>query len=225
MNTGERRLRIVVLDSGINADHPHLAPAHSITFGSRLRGVTLEADSEHRDALGHGTAVAAAIVDLAPGVDLVSIRLFDQAPTCGVAGLVVALEHALTFDPDFVNLSLGTTDPESIAAFTDVVCEAQSHGVEVVAPADFHGLASYPGGLDGVHGVVVDPNRPRELPERRAVGDRYRWYASPYPRDLPGVPRAANLSGVSMAVANVTGFLAAHAGSTIVVATVQLFFL
>ena len=32
--------------------------------------------------------------------------------------------------------------------------------------------------------------------------------ASAYPRSIPGVPRERNLSGVSFAVANVTGFLA-----------------
>jgi hypothetical protein len=32
--------------------------------------------------------------------------------------------------------------------------------------------------------------------------------ASPYPRPIPGVPRERNLSGVSFAVANVTGFIA-----------------
>ena len=32
--------------------------------------------------------------------------------------------------------------------------------------------------------------------------------AAPYPRPIPGVPRARNLSGISFAVANVTGMLA-----------------
>jgi hypothetical protein len=32
--------------------------------------------------------------------------------------------------------------------------------------------------------------------------------ASPYPRDIPGVPRERNLNGVSFAVANMSGFVA-----------------
>ena len=31
---------------------------------------------------------------------------------------------------------------------------------------------------------------------------------APYPRDIPGVPRERNLSGVSFAVANASGFVA-----------------
>ena len=33
-------------------------------------------------------------------------------------------------------------------------------------------------------------------------------YASGYPRSLPGVPRKRNLSGISFAVANMTGLIA-----------------
>jgi hypothetical protein len=40
---------------------------------------------------------------------------------------------------------------------------------------------------------------------------RYRdgvFYASPYPRPIPGVPPEGNLQGASFAVANMTGFAA-----------------
>ena len=46
----------------------------------------------------------------------------------------------------------------------------------------------------------------RKMIERE---DAIPWYkAAPFPRPIPGVPREKNLSGVSFAVANVTGFLA-----------------
>src|SRR5262249_19831805 len=62
-----------------------------------------------------------------------------------------------------------------------------------------------PGDLPGVIGVARE-DCPREI-------FRYRdgvFYASPYPRPIPGVPPERNLHGVSFAVANMTGF-AAHA--------------
>ncbi len=51
----------------------------------------------------------------------------------------------------------------------------------------------------------------RGAPELRPSGSTELWYASPHPRDLPNLPRAANLAGVSMACANLTGFLASQA--------------
>ena len=41
-----------------------------------------------------------------------------------------------------------------------------------------------------------------------AVGGGGVVAAAPYPRPIPGVPRERNLSGISFAVANVTGMLA-----------------
>jgi hypothetical protein len=61
-----------------------------------------------------------------------------------------------------------------------------------------------PGSLPGVIGVMPDPDCPRD-------GFRYHdgmFYASPYPRPIPGVSVDRNLQGVSFAVANMTGLVA-----------------
>ena len=61
-----------------------------------------------------------------------------------------------------------------------------------------------PGSLPGVIGVTSDPDCPRDV-------FRYHdgmFYASPYPRPIPGVPVDRNLHGTSFAVANMTGLVA-----------------
>ena len=61
-----------------------------------------------------------------------------------------------------------------------------------------------PGDMEGAIGVSPDEACPRDV-------YRYRdgvFYASPYPRPVPGVPVERNLSGASFAVANMTGFVA-----------------
>jgi hypothetical protein len=40
------------------------------------------------------------------------------------------------------------------------------------------------------------------------VEDRAVIAASPFPRDIPGIPRERNVNGVSFAVANASGFVA-----------------
>jgi hypothetical protein len=61
-----------------------------------------------------------------------------------------------------------------------------------------------PGSLPGIIGVLPDPDCARDV-------FRYHdgmFYASPYPRPIPGVPVDRNLQGISFAVANMTGLIA-----------------
>ncbi len=203
-----RPARIAILDSGINTDHPHIQGMGTVEIGHTIGADGIAADLDGGDTLGHGTAVASAILDLAPGSTIYSIRVFLKSLDCPFEHVLVGLEQAIAWGPDLVNLSLGTTLPTFEKRLVELVDAGTRHGARIVAPASMSGLPSYPGSLPNVEAVVEDPNLPRDEPVRRPHGDRHYWFASPYPRDLPGVPRAANLSGISMATANVTGYLA-----------------
>lgn len=205
-----RRVRIAVVDSGVHAAHPHLAGAGTIELGVAIAedGARSREPAAFADRLGHGTAVAAAILDLAPGAALLVVKVFDRHLACPFERVLEALDVALDARPDLVNLSLGTSDPEHRGALEPRIARALELGARIVAPADAHGMPSYPGALAGVDAVVADPNLPRDRPERRRVGTREFWFASPFPREIPGVPRTHNLHGSSFATANVTGWLA-----------------
>jgi hypothetical protein len=58
--------------------------------------------------------------------------------------------------------------------------------------------------LSEVIGAAPDPDCPRDVFRYHAGV----FYASPYPRPIPGVPVARNLQGISFAVANMTGLVA-----------------
>ena len=206
-----RPARIAILDSGINCDHPHIKGMGTVERGLTIGvdGVPID-DPDASDTLGHGTAVGAAILDLAPGSILHSIKVFAERLDCPFEHVLLGLEQAMAWGPDLVNLSLGTTLP-TYRDRLEVLVEASSErGVRIVAPASMSGLPSYPGSLSGVEAVVEDSSCPRQEPASRQKGGRSYWFASPYPRDLPGLPRDANLSGISLATANVTGYLAAR---------------
>ena len=201
--------RIVLVDSGVDPDHPHVRDAGAVVVGPAIGDDgTWQPDGAQADVLGHGTAAAAAILDLARGSTLYSVQVFRERPACPFEHVLVALEHALELDPDLINLSLGTTRRNWIEPLSEVAARAAESKVALVAPGTFGGLPSYPGSLEGVTGVLMDADLPRERPERRTSGSHSFRYASPYPRDLPGLPRDSNLVGVSMSCANVTGFLA-----------------
>lgn len=209
--------RIVLVDSGVNAEHPHVREhgrvvAHTTFRGPDERGVIArDGAAPGTDELGHGTAAAAAILDLARGAELVSLRVFDREPACPFERVLAALRHALELRPRIVNLSLGTTDERWRDELELLGVGFAANDIVVVSPAAERGMPMLPGSLPNYAGVLVDASLPRAAPELRASGPREYWFASPFPRDLPGLARARNLAGVSMAAANVTGFLARRA--------------
>lgn len=203
-------VRVAIIDSGVHVAHPHV--------GSVMGGVCVHDDgrttSDYVDRLGHGTAVAAVIKEKAPDAALFIARVFDGALATSVARLVHAIEWAADSGMQLVNLSLGTSNPVHEPVLRSAVDYAVTRGTTIVSAFDDGGVAWLPGSLPGVVAVQVDWGCPRErcrvvrLADGRAI-----VRASGYPRDIPGVPRQRNLSGVSFAVANVTGLLA-RASST-----------
>jgi subtilisin family serine protease len=199
-------LRVAVIDSGVHANHPHV--------GGVAGGVGIDADGrvdpDYVDRLGHGTAVAAVIREKAPAAELFCIKVFDRELAATGKALVAAIEKAIEHRAQIINLSLGTQNRDHEAALTSVVGEAARAGVTVIAAGEQDGVRWLPGALPGVWAVLLDWSIPRE--ECRItmrVGAPPLCVASGYPRPIPGVPPERNLKGLSFAVANVTGLVAA----------------
>jgi len=209
-------VRVVLIDSGVNVTHPHIRELGEVhaAYAVDASGELTEG-LEQQDTLGHGTAAAAAILDLAPGTELHSIQVFRDQPVCPFAVVIEALERALDLNPELINLSLGTTQQAWRGELEDPITRARSAGVTILSPAAHGGLPSLPGCLPGVTGVLMDAGLERGAPELRPSGSTELWYASPHPRDLPNLPRAANLAGVSMACANLTGHLASQTSAPV----------
>jgi subtilisin family serine protease len=183
-------MRIAVIDSGIHEGHPHVGRvAASVHMTANGLG------SDPVDRLGHGTAVAAAIREKAPEADLFSVKVFDRRLSANIGAIVRALAWCREEQMDLINLSLGTGNPEHRA----LLMEAVAGNAIVISAADM-----LPGSLPGVVAVAADPSCPRG--EFRLRGGIY--FASPYPRPIPGVPESRNLQGISFAVANMTGLAA-----------------
>ncbi len=65
-----------------------------------------------------------------------------------------------------------------------------------------------PGSLRPVIGVMLGPECPRDAYGVEMRNGRPVFFASGFPRSIPGVPPEKNLNGPSFAVANMTGFVA-----------------
>lgn len=194
-------VRIAVIDSGVHAAHPHVnGVAGSIAIGRE--GASAE------DTLGHGTAVLAAIKEKAPAADYLAIRIYYESLRTTIVRLADGFRWAVDQQVDVINLSLGTTNVKHRPLMEQLLDEAASHGIVVVAAADADGVAALPGSLPGALSVAVDWECPRDTFRCQPSETGLRWTASGYPRPLPGVPPRRNLYGVSFAVASMSGFAA-----------------
>ena len=199
-----RGVRVAVIDSGVHGAHPHV--------GGLVDGVSIVGDgdptSDVTDHVGHGTAVCAAIREKAPDAELYAIKVFGLTLSTRATRVARGIALAAEAGADVINLSLGTANRAHEAVFGRAVAYAAARGAIVVAARESDGTAWLPGSLDGVVPVHLDWDCPRDIV--RVVEDVSGpcVYASGFPRPIPGVPMAANLKGVSFAVANVSGIVA-----------------
>jgi hypothetical protein len=184
-------MKIAIIDSGVHPDHPHVGSVAG-GVGVTLQGLT----DDFTDRLGHGTAVAGAIREkIGRDAELYAVKVFGQRLTANIDVILRALAWCSDQRMDLINLSLGTSNPAHRERFERVLANA---------PLVVGAAHSLPGDLPAVIGVAPDVECPR---------DSYRYqegvfYASPFPRPIPGVPPEHNLNGVSFAVANMTGLIA-----------------
>jgi subtilisin family serine protease len=202
-------VRVAVVDSGIHPGHPHVGGV-----GGGIGFTSPEGpDGDYLDRLGHGTAVAAAIREKSPDAELYAVKIFDRTLATSIDRLVAAIGWAIDSGIHIINLSLGTSRPEHRGALTQLVARAAAGGSLIVAAAEDDGVEWLPGALPGVIGVGLDWNCPRDEYRVEHRHGRPLFFASGYPRSIPGVPPSRNLNGVSFAVANMSGFLARSAGA------------
>jgi len=196
---------VAVVDSGVHARHPHIE-------GCIAGGVGIDDQGrEHPgyvDRLGHGTAIAAAIHEKAPAAEIYAVKVFDRTLSTTMTGLVAGIDWAIRSGARIVNLSLGTSKPEHEPLLTGVVARAAAHGVVIVAARDDGGVRWLPGSLPGVLPVQLDDGCPRGDYRALTIDGTTVFRASGFPRPIDGLPAERNLSGISFAVANMSGFAA-----------------
>ena len=110
--TGEG-VRVAVVDSGIEADHPAL---HGCVDVDACVSITLDDEGQpvvepglRGDAFGHGTACAGIIHELAPAARITSVAVLGPRLSGKGAAFHRGLAWAVDAGFDVINLSLGTS--------------------------------------------------------------------------------------------------------------------
>jgi len=135
-------VKVAVLDTGIDLDHPDLRVAGDVTFVPN----TTSGDDDN----GHGTMVAGIIaaldndigvVGVAPEVELYSVKVIDKDGVGRVSAVLSGIEWAVNNNMQVINMSFGSSMnmTSSIIAALD---NAYKAGIVIVAAAGNEGDAS-----------------------------------------------------------------------------------
>jgi hypothetical protein len=134
--------------------------------------------------------------------------VFERALVTRTERIIEALKWCLDQRMDVVNLSIGSTAIEQRPVFERIVQDGRQQHMLIVAPARNEGGDALPGCIPGTVSVEEDPRCPRGEYRVFILNGQPRFYCAGHPRPIPRVPAGHNLSGISFAVANMTGFVA-----------------
>ncbi|WP_370324702.1 S8 family serine peptidase [Euzebya sp.] len=171
-STGEG-VRVAVVDSGVDADHPDLEGCVDAGGGMAFRldpdGEVIATPGPHRDAFGHGTACAGIIHSLAPDATITSVKVLGEGLSGKAAVFLRGLAWCVEQGFDVINLSLGTTKQDWALAFYEVCDSAYFAGSFVVTAANNVQRPSWPSLIGSVTSVAcnlsADPERFHYNPE------------------------------------------------------------
>lgn len=159
-----RGIRVAIIDSGVEGDHPDVAGRLTRSLAVNLGGDEPElVPDEAIDLFGHGTACAGIIIGLAPEAEIISIRVLGQDLKGKGAAFAAALEWAITEGIDVVNLSLSSKSEALFGLFHELADEAYFHNVVLVSAANNAPGNSFPSLFSSVISVAAhaepDPQR------------------------------------------------------------------
>lgn len=137
-------VRICVLDSGIDRDHPLVGRVDGAVAISVEDGETVVTEDEEGDLCGHGTACAGIIRSIAPECRLHSARVLGAGFTGSGDVLIAGVRWAVEQGFDIVNMSLSTTKREFAATLHELADRAYFKRTLLVASAHNLPVESYP---------------------------------------------------------------------------------
>ncbi len=156
---GSADVRIAVLDSGVDLDHPELAGR----LDTQADYDFIDRDPAADDEYGHGTHVAGiiaaatgngrAVAGIADGCTILPVRVLDEYGFGSASVMAEGIRYAADQGVDIINVSAG--DPVDTRVLGDAIEYAVAKGCMIFAAAGNRGIASldFPAGYPDVIAV------------------------------------------------------------------------
>ncbi len=201
-----RKVKVAVIDSGINAHHSHVQRVSGgVGIACDAAGSIVFSD-DYRDYDGHGTAVAGILRAKAPDIELYSVRVLQERLRTESRVLAAAIRSCIANDIRIINLSLGTPQLSEMDPLRQA-CEVAAERKIILVAAGSEDECIFPANFACVVSVSADECcgwNDYAYYENSAVEFR----AHPWPRPLRGTAQTGNLRGHSMATAHVSALVA-----------------
>jgi subtilisin len=164
-------LAVAIIDSGVDEHHPAVGGKLVRSVRVDLRGEEAEITiDDGTDAVGHGTAAAGIIHAIAPGADMISIRVLGRDNRGKGAAFLAALDWAIGQGVSVVNLSLSSNNEALYADFHALADRAYFSNVLLVSAANNVPGPSYPSLFAAVVSVAAHDVRDPDV-----------WFYNPMP--------------------------------------------
>jgi hypothetical protein len=149
------QLVVALLDDGIDTDE---------SVNGLIYNVEIDDDGYAREpapgrASGSGNSCARIIGSLAPGVKIVSVKIFDSQMECSVALLANGLLWAIEQGFAIIVVNTGSFDIGNSAELAHLVTRAYHRGITVVASGHDAGVRTYPASYEQVIGARMHRGR------------------------------------------------------------------
>jgi subtilisin family serine protease len=152
-----RGVRVAIIDSGVEAEHPAVG-------GSLVASVRVELEGQEGrvveepgpiDVVGHGTACAGIIHGLAPDAELTSVRVLGPNNKASGVAFAYALDWVIDHGFDVANLSLSSKSEDLFPTFHELVDRAYfARCMLVCSASNVPGVPSYPAVFSSVVSVA-----------------------------------------------------------------------
>lgn len=167
-----RGVRVAIIDSGVDGDHPALRGHPVRRFRVELQGeeAVVVDDPDAGDLVGHGTACAGIVAGIAPAAELISIRVLGADNRGKGRSVAAAVDWAVDAGVAVVNLSLSSRSEAMFAAFHELADRAYFANCLLVCAANNIPGPSYPSLFAAVLSVAAHD-----------VDDPEVWFYNPAP--------------------------------------------
>lgn len=146
-------IRVAVVDSGWDRslDEPRVLPG--VGFVDPADDFAMARNDDDADVLGHGTACADLILNIAPDARVVPVKVFGRVLETSPGTLHAALLWAIEAGVQVINVSLGTRLEGTLHPLYAACEKARRAGIIVVAAGHNANDWSYPAIFENVIGV------------------------------------------------------------------------
>jgi subtilisin family serine protease len=175
-------IRVAVVDSGIEHDHPALAGCVRggviVEYDAKAeQNYRIKSDDKPSDMSGHGTACAGIIHAIAPEAEIYSVRVLGRNMGGRAIQFAAGLDWAIENDMQVINLSLSTSLEEYFGLFHDLADQAYFKNINLVSAVNNIPEPSYPSLYSSVISVAAHEGK-----------DPFTFYYNPTPPVEFGAP-------------------------------------